>query len=90
MRQPEAIRRLLGQILKKSADMLGRFGARANLARNREVQVDLTKKRLYGNAEALLVRGAYVSNSAGRPAIIMVRAAPCDVEEFASRHSRSS
>jgi VRR-NUC domain len=51
--------------------------------------VGLTKKRLYGNVEVLPVRGAYVSNSAGRRAIIMDGAEPCNVEEFACRHFRS-
>jgi hypothetical protein len=36
------------------------------------------------------VRGAYVSNSAGRRAIIMDGAEPCNVEEFACRHFLSS
>jgi hypothetical protein len=51
--------------------------------------VGLTKKRLYGNVEVLPVRGAYVSNPAGRRAIIMDGAEPCNVEEFACRHFRS-
>jgi hypothetical protein len=66
--------------------MLGQFRGRASLARNREV--GLTKKRLYGNIEP--VRGAYVSNSAGGRAINMDGAEPCNIEEFACHHFRSS
>jgi hypothetical protein len=51
--------------------------------------VGLTKKCLYGNVEVLPVKGAYVSNPAGRRAIIMDGAEPCNVEEFACRHFRS-
>jgi VRR-NUC domain len=51
--------------------------------------VGLTKKSLRGNIEVLSVRGAYVSNPAGRRAMIMDGAEPCNVEEFACRHIRS-
>ena len=54
-----------------------------------EVQVSLIKKSLHGNIEVLPVKGVYVSNPAGRRAIIMDGAEPCDVEEYACRRFRS-
>jgi hypothetical protein len=54
-----------------------------------EVQVGLTKKCLYGNVDVLPLKGAYVSNPAGRRAIIMDGAGPCNVEEYACRYFRS-
>jgi hypothetical protein len=53
------------------------------------VQVSLTKKCLAANVEVLPVKGAYVSNPAGRRAIIMDDAGPCNVEEYVCRHYRS-